>query len=47
MTTSEMTRRDLLRKGTAGTLLGAAALTVPSLASASAPLGSPEALSAL
>ena len=42
MTTSEMTRRDLLRKGTAGTLLGAAALTVPSLASASAPLGSPE-----
>src|SRR5207249_1718529 len=42
MTTAELTRRDLLRKGLAGTAFGAAALAVPSLARASAPPGSPE-----
>ena len=42
MTTTEITRRDLLRKGMAGAVLGTAALTVPSLARADAPPGSPE-----
>ena len=36
MTTAEMTRRDLLRKGLAGTAVGAAALALPGLASADA-----------
>jgi ketosteroid isomerase-like protein len=34
MTTAEITRRDLLRKGMAGTAFGAAALALPSLAGA-------------
>src|SRR2546422_1239834 len=42
MAATEITRRDLLRKGVAGTALGAAALAVPSLARADAPPGSPE-----
>ena len=39
MTTTEITRRDLLRKGVAGAAFGAAALAVPGLASAA---GNPE-----
>jgi len=42
MTTAEISRRELLRKGMAGTALGAAALALPNLAKASAPSGSPE-----
>lgn len=42
MTTREITRRDLLRKGAAGAALGTAALTLPGLAHAGAPAGSPE-----
>jgi ketosteroid isomerase-like protein len=42
MTTKEISRRELLRKGMAGTAFGAAALALPSLARASAPAGSPE-----
>jgi ketosteroid isomerase-like protein len=42
MTTAEISRRELLLKGMAGTALGAAALALPSLASANAPSGSPE-----
>jgi ketosteroid isomerase-like protein len=37
MTTTTINRRDLLRKGMAGTALGAAALAAPSLARAGAP----------
>lgn len=37
MTTTEINRRDLLRKGMAGTTLGAAALALPSLARADGP----------
>jgi ketosteroid isomerase-like protein len=43
MATAEISRRDLLRKGVAGTALGAAALTVPSLAQGGTP-GTPESL---
>jgi ketosteroid isomerase-like protein len=42
MTLAKISRGDLLRKGMAGTAFGAAALTVPNLARASAPSGSPE-----
>ncbi len=42
MTRAEVSRRDLLRKGMAGTALGAAALAVPSLVRASAPESGPE-----
>jgi hypothetical protein len=39
MTTTEINRRDLLRKGMVGTALGTAALAAPSLARAGAPAG--------
>ena len=39
---TEITRRELLRKGMTGTALGAAALALPSLASASARSAGPE-----
>lgn len=42
MTTLEITRRDLLRKGVTGAALGTAALALPGLARAGAPAGSPE-----
>jgi ketosteroid isomerase-like protein len=42
MTTSEITRRALLRRGIAGAALGSAALALPGLARADAPAGSPE-----
>ena len=42
MTTVEITRRDLLRKGMAGAAFGTAALALPGLAQAYASAGSPE-----